>query len=136
MFQTEHPYAKRELGSFAAKPREKCGTQVLCISSSQMFQTEHPYAKREPGSFAAKPRENVACRFCASLHCKRFCMMTRVQRCTDNVVRFASVILGIFLFVKLGKLAFVYLVTLPFVNLVTLPFVILKKRLPFVKFCS
>ena len=72
--------------------------------SSQTFQTEHPYAKQELGSFAAKPRENVACRFCTSLHRKRFCMMTRVQRRTNNVVRFASVILGIFAICQIGKI--------------------------------
>ena len=69
-----------------------------------MFHIEHPYAKRELGFFTAKARENVAHRFCASLHHKRFCMMTRVQRRTNNVVRFTSVILGIFAICQIGKI--------------------------------
>ena len=43
-----------------------------------------------------------------------------MQPRTDNLVRFASVILGMLPFVKLERLTFVDLVTLPFVNLVTL----------------
>ena len=39
---------------------------------------------------------------------------------TNNLVRLASVILGMVPFVKLERLTFVDLVTLPFVNLVTL----------------
>ena len=42
---------------------------------------------------------------------------------TNNLVRFASVILGMLPFVKLERLTFVDLVTLPFPNLVTLRFV-------------
>ena len=42
--------------------------------------------------------------------------MTRVQPLTNNLVRFASVILGMLPFVKLERLTFVDLVTLPFVN--------------------
>ena len=42
--------------------------------------------------------------------------MTRVQPRTNNLVRFASVILGMLPFVKLERLTFVDLVTLPFVN--------------------
>ena len=48
--------------------------------------------------------------------------MTRVQPLTNNLVRFASVIMGMLPFVKLERLTFVDLVTLPFVNLVTLRF--------------
>ena len=57
---------------------------------------------------------------CASLERKRFFWMTRVQPRTNNLVRFASVILGMLPFVKLERLTFVDLVTLPFVNPVTL----------------
>src|SRR5215216_2424935 len=71
------------------------------------------YAKQD---FSAKPRENLASRICTSLQRKRFFWMTRVQPRTDNLVRFASVILGILPFVKLERLTFVDLVTLPFVN--------------------
>ena len=46
-----------------------------------------------------------------------------VQPRTNNLVRFASVILGMLRFVKLERLTFVDLVTLPFVKLVTLQFV-------------
>ena len=46
-----------------------------------------------------------------------------MQPRTDNLVRFASVILGMWPFFKLERLTFVDLVTLPFVNLVTLRFV-------------
>ena len=53
---------------------------------------------------------------CASLRRKRFFWMTRVQPRTNNLVRFASVILGMLTFVKLEILTFVDLVTLPFVN--------------------
>ena len=42
---------------------------------------------------------------------------------TNNLVRFASVLLAMLPFVKLERLTFVDLVTLPFANLVTLPFV-------------
>ena len=55
-------------------------------------------------------------RICASLERKRFFWMTRVQPLTNNLVRFASVILGMLSFVKLERFAFVDLVTLPFVN--------------------
>ena len=47
---------------------------------------------------------------------KRLFWMTRVQPRTNNLVRFASVILGMLPFVKLERLTFVDLVTLPFVN--------------------
>ena len=53
---------------------------------------------------------------CAPLQRKRFVWMTRVQPLTNNLVRFASVILGMLPFVKLERLTFVNLVTLPFVN--------------------
>ena len=46
-----------------------------------------------------------------------------MQPLTDNLARFASVILGMLPFVKLERWTFVDLVTLPFVNLVTLRFV-------------
>ena len=62
-------------------------------------------------------------RICASLEHIRFFWMTRVQPLTNNLVRFASIILGMLPFVKLDRLTFVDLVTLPFVNLVTLRFV-------------
>ena len=55
------------------------------------------------------------------------------QPCTNNLVRFASVILGMLPFVKLERLTFVDLVTLPFVKLVTLKFVKSKTRLKFMK---
>ena len=45
-----------------------------------------------------------------------FFWMTRVHPLTENLVRFASVILGILPFVKLERLTFFDLVTLPFVN--------------------
>ena len=47
---------------------------------------------------------------------KRLFWMTRVQPRTNNLVRFASVILGMLPFVKLEILTFFDLVTLPFVN--------------------
>ena len=47
---------------------------------------------------------------------QRLFWMTRVQPRTNNLVRFASVILGMLPFVKLERLTFVDLVTLPFVN--------------------
>ena len=62
-------------------------------------------------------------RICASLERERFFWMTRVQPLTNNLVRFAYVILGMLPFVKLERLTFVDLVTLPFANFVTLQFV-------------
>ena len=62
-------------------------------------------------------------RICASLQRKWFFWMTHVQPLTNNLVRFASFILGTLPFVKLERWTFVDLVTLPFVNLVTLRFV-------------
>ena len=67
-------------------------------------------------SFPRKPRENVPSRISASLQRKRLFWMTRVQPRTNNLVRFASVILGMLPFVKLERFTFVDLVTLPFVN--------------------
>ena len=66
-----------------------------------------------------------------------------MQPLTNNLVRFASAILGMFPFVKLERLTFVDPVTFPFVKLerltfvvlVTLPFVYLV-ALPFVEICS
>ena len=55
-------------------------------------------------------------RICASLQHKRFFWMARVQPRTNNLVRFASVILGMLPFVKLERFTFVDLVTLPFFN--------------------
>ena len=55
-------------------------------------------------------------RICASLQRKRFFWMTRVQPLTNNLVRFASVILGMLPFVKLERFTFVDLVMVPFVN--------------------
>ena len=75
---------------------------------------------------ARRPRDDMMqseSRICASLQRKRFFWMTRVQPLTNNLVRFASVILGMLPFVKLERLTFVDLVTLPFANLVTLRFV-------------
>ena len=60
--------------------------------------------------------ENVSSRICASLQLKWFFWMTRVQPLTNNLLRFASVILGMLPFVKLERFTFVDLVTLPFVN--------------------
>ena len=71
------------------------------------------YAKLD---FGPKPRENVLSTICTSLQRKRLFWMTRVQPRTNNLVRFASVILGMLPFVKLERLTFVDLVTLPFVN--------------------
>ena len=75
---------------------------------------------------ARRPRDDMMrseSRICASLQRKRFFWMTRVKPLTNNLVRFASVILGMLPFVKLERLTFVDLVTLPFVNLLTLRFV-------------
>ena len=85
------------------------------------IQIEDGMQSESYGSFATKPRENLARRICTSLERKRSFRMARVQPCANNLVRFASVILGILPFVKLERLTFVDLVTLPFVNLVTLP---------------
>ena len=59
----------------------------------------------------------------AALQSKWFFWMTRVQPLTNNLVRFAFIILGMLPFVKLERFSFIDLVTLPFVNLVTLRFV-------------
>ena len=55
-------------------------------------------------------------RICVTLQRKRLFWMTRVQPLTNNLVRFASVILGMLPFVKLERFTFVDLVTLPFFN--------------------
>ena len=73
--------------------------------------------------FPLKSRENSQRKICASLQRKRLFCMTRVQPRTNNLVRFASVILGMLPLVKLERLTFVDLVTMPFVNLVALRFV-------------
>ena len=70
----------------------------------------------KPDSFPRKPRENVPSRMSPSLQRKRLFWMTHVQPRTNNLVRIASVILGMLSFVKLERLTFVDLVTLPFVN--------------------
>ena len=100
--------------------RTSCSMQDLCISSMRTVQIT--VCKLKP-DFGAKPRENVLSRICASLQRKRLFWMTRVQPRTNNLVRFAYVILGMLPFVKLERLTFVDLVTFPFVNLVTLRFV-------------
>ena len=61
-------------------------------------------------------RENSQRRVFASLPRKQLFWMTRVQPRTNNLVRFASVMLGMLPFVKLERFTFVDLVTLPFVN--------------------
>ena len=73
------------------------------------FQIEHPYAKWEQD-------------LCISWTQTIF-LDDRCEPLTNNLVQFASVILGMLPFVKQERLAFVYLVTLPFVNLVTLRFI-------------
>ena len=55
-------------------------------------------------------------KICASLQRKRLFWMTRVQSLTNNLVKFASVILGMLPFVKLKRFTFFDLVMLPFVN--------------------
>ena len=68
---------------------------------------------------ARRPRDDMMqseSRICASLQRKRFFRMTCVQPLTNNLVRFAYVILGMLPFVKLERFTFVDLVTLPFVN--------------------
>ena len=85
--------------------------------------TEREACERSPVAGSPGSVQAVQRRICASLQCKRFFWMTRVQPLANNLVRFASVILGMLPFVKLERLTFVYLVTLPFVNLVTLRFV-------------
>ena len=82
-----------------------------------------PVCKVRAMVFPLKSRENPQRRICASLQRKRLFWMTRVQPRINNLVRFASVILGMLPFVKLERLTFVDLVTFPFVNLVTLRFV-------------
>ena len=82
-----------------------------------------PVCKVRDMVFPLKSRENSQCRICASVQRKWLFWTTRVQPRTNNLVRFASVILGMLPFVKLERLTFVDLVTLPFVNLVTLRFV-------------
>ena len=66
--------------------------------------------------FPLKSTENPQRMICASLQRKRLFWVTRVQPRTNNLVRFASVILGMLPFVKLERFTFVDLVTLPFVN--------------------
>ena len=81
-----------------------------------------PVCKGRAMVFPLKLRENLQRRICASLQHKRLFWMTHLQPHTNNLVRFASVILGMLPFVKLERSTFVDLVTLPFVNLVTLRF--------------
>ena len=94
-----------------------------CHSNIANVLDRTPVCKVRVMVFPLMSRENSQCRICESLQCKRFFWMTRVQPRTNNLVRFASVILGTLPFVKLERLTFVDLVTLPFVNLVTLRFV-------------
>ena len=75
-----------------------------------------PVCKVRAMVFPLKSRENPQRRICASLQHKRLFWMTRVQPRTNNLVRFASVILGMLPFVKLERFTFLDLVTLPFVN--------------------
>ena len=79
-----------------------------------------PVCKVRAMVFPLKSRENSQCRICASIQCKRLFWMTHVQPLTNNLVRFASVILGMLPFVKLERFTFVDLVTFPFLILVTL----------------
>jgi hypothetical protein len=117
------PVCKVRAMVFPSKPREKFAAQDLCIPSSQIVQIVYGMQSESYGSFTPKLRENLARRICTSLQRKRFFWMTRVQPPIGNLVRFASIILGILPFVKLERLTFVDLVTLPFVNIVTLSFV-------------
>ena len=66
-----------------------------------------PVCKVRAMVFPLKSRENSQRRICASLQRKRLFWMTRVQPRTNNLLRFTSVILGMFPFVKLERLAFV-----------------------------
>ena len=75
-----------------------------------------PVCKVRAMVFPLKSRENSQCRICASLQCKWLFWMTRVQPRINNLVRFASVILGMLPFIKVERFTFVDLVTLPFVN--------------------
>ena len=75
-----------------------------------------PVCKVRAMVFPLKSRENSQRRICASLQRKRLFWMTRVQPRTNNLVRFASVLLGMLPFVKLERFTFVYLVMLPFGN--------------------
>ena len=75
-----------------------------------------PVCKVRAMVFPLKSRENSLRRICASVQRKRLFWMTCVQPRTNNLVRFASVILGMLAFVNLERLTFVDLVTLPFVN--------------------
>src|SRR6266496_2741046 len=81
-----------------------------------------PACKVRAMVFPLKCRENLQRRICTSLQRKWLFWMTRVQPRTNNLVRFASVILGMLPLVKLERLTFVDLVTLPFFNLVILEF--------------
>ena len=93
------------------------------LTTSMMVSDRTPVCKVRAMVFPLKSRENPQRGICASLQRKWLFWMTRVQPRTDNLVRFASVILGILSFVKFERLTFVDLVTLPFFNLVTLRFV-------------
>ena len=75
-----------------------------------------PVCKVRAMVFPLKSRENSQCGICACLQRKQLFWMTRVQPRTNNLVRFAFVILGMLPFVKLERFTFVDLVTLPFVN--------------------
>ena len=75
-----------------------------------------PVCKVRAMVFPLKSRENLQRRICASLQRKRLFWMTRMQPRTNNLVRFASVILGMLPFVKLETFTFVDLVMLTFVN--------------------
>ena len=70
----------------------------------------------QSNTLALSQEKNWQARFLPPFNANGFFWMTRVQPRTDNLVRFASVILGILPFVKLERLTFVDLVTLPFVN--------------------
>ena len=59
-----------------------------------------PACKVRAMVFPLKSRENSQRRICASLQCERLFWMIRVQPRTNNLVRFASVILGMLPFVN------------------------------------
>ena len=101
----------------------------MCAPSGAWDTTIKRYLSTPPAAVlpppARRPRDDMMqseSGICAALQRKWFFWMTLVQPITNNLVRFASVILDMLPFVKLERLTFVDLVTLPFVNLVTLPF--------------
>ena len=63
-----------------------------------------PVCKVRAIVFPLKSRENSQRRICAPLQCKWLFWMTHVQPCTNNLVRFASVILGMLPFVQTGNI--------------------------------